>query len=191
MYFGDYALGETFDIKFTTVQATGAPFALASGTVSAYFDNDATQITAGITLSADFDGVTGLNNVRVVATGANGYAIGKEYQLVITVGTVNSVSVVGYVIGSFSIQRKIAGVVDAVCTTGGSTTSITTSACVPNAGATDCFKGRIVIFDRNTTTAALKGQATDITGNTSGATPTLTVTALTTAPASGDTFRIY
>ena len=46
----------------------------------------------------------------------------------------------------------------------------------------------VVIFDRTTTTAALRNQATDITASTSGG--VLTVTALTTAPSSGDTFVI-
>jgi 1-aminocyclopropane-1-carboxylate deaminase/D-cysteine desulfhydrase-like pyridoxal-dependent ACC family enzyme len=192
----DIALGETLSFKFTTVQTTGAPFALASGVISAYPDYPVsdTQITAGITLTADYDGVTGLNSIALVATEANGYAPGK-YTLVITTGTVNSVSVVGYVVGEFTIQNIVAGVVDFVCAASGSqsTTAIYTSACLPNAGATDCFKGRIVIFDRNTTTAALRGQASDITANTSGATPTLTVTALTTAAATGggDRGRIY
>ena len=49
----------------------------------------------------------------------------------------------------------------------------------------DHFIGRIVVF----TSGAAKDQATDITDYT-GATGTLTVTALTTAPAASDTFRI-
>lgn len=75
-------------------------------------------------------------------------------------------------------------------TTGASTTSIPTSALSPAGAVADQFKGRIVIFDADTATAALRGQATDITASTSSATPTLTVTALTTAPSSGDTFSI-
>ena len=107
----DITLEDTFDLKFTTRRfTTGVPFALASGTISAYPGNSVTQITAGITLSADFDGVTGLNNVRVVATAANGYAASTDYALVITAGTVDSVSVVGEVIGEFSIGRSAAAV---------------------------------------------------------------------------------
>ena len=77
-------------------------------------------------------------------------------------------------------------------TTGGTTTSIPTSAFTPASASAviDQFKGRIVTFDADTTTAALRGQSTDITANTAGATPTFTVTALTTAPASGDTFSV-
>src|SRR5882724_8238571 len=104
----DYALGTTFDIKFTSRRfSTGAPFTLAgSPVISAYPDNSTTQLTAGITLSVDFDSVTGLNNVRVVATGGNGYASGSNYALVITTGTVDSVSVVGEVVGEFSLEAQ-------------------------------------------------------------------------------------
>jgi len=103
----DFALGTTFDVKFTTRRfTTGAPFALAGGVIAAYPDNSVTQLTAGITLSADFDGVTGLNNIRVVATSGNGYAAGSSYALVITTGTVDSVSVVGEVVEEFTLERS-------------------------------------------------------------------------------------
>lgn len=103
----DFTLETTFDIKFTTrAFATGAPFTLAgTPAVSAYPDNSTTQLTAGVTLTVDFDSVTGLNNVRVVATAANGYATATSYALVITTGTVNGVSVVGSVVGEFTLGR--------------------------------------------------------------------------------------
>jgi len=72
--------------------------------------------------------------------------------------------------------------------TGATTTSIPTSLLVPAAAVINQFKGRIVIFLGNTTTANLRAQGTDITASTSGG--TLTVTELTTAPASGDIFVI-
>jgi hypothetical protein len=68
------------------------------------------------------------------------------------------------------------------------TTSVVTSAMDPAAVVTDQFKGLILAFDKDTTTAALRGQKTDITGSSSGG--VLTVTELTTAPASGDTATI-
>lgn len=109
-YLGDFRLGATLDFKFcTTAATTGAPTTL-SGTpvISAYPDNSTTQLTAGITLSVDFDSVTGLNNVRVVATSGNGYATATNYELVITTGTVGGTSAVGYVVGSFSIENRSA-----------------------------------------------------------------------------------
>jgi hypothetical protein len=104
-------LGDTLDLKFTTISSTGAPITLAgSPVISAYPGNSTTQLTAGITLTVDFDSVTGLHNVRVVASGGNGYAADTEYTLVITTGTVDSVSAVGYVIGEFSTVPAAADV---------------------------------------------------------------------------------
>ena len=109
-YLGDFRLGDTFDTKFTTTAAsTGAPTTLAgTPVISAYVGNSTTQITAGITLTVDFDTVTGLHNVRVVATSGNGYATASNYQLVITTGTVGGTSAVGYVIAEFSIEARSA-----------------------------------------------------------------------------------
>lgn len=87
-----------------------------------------------------------------------------------------------------NLERSTLGIVTGTVGTGSTTTSIVTSSLSPAASVADQFKGRIVTFDANTTTAALRGQSTDITANTN--TGTLTVTALTTAPASGDTFTI-
>lgn len=110
MYRGDIRLGDTIDLKFTTRSfTTGAPTTLAgTPVISAYVGNSVTQITAGITLSVDFDAVTGLHNIRVVATSGNGYATASNYDLVITTGTVGGVSVVGEVVGSFSIEARSA-----------------------------------------------------------------------------------
>lgn len=106
-YHGDIALGDSIDIKFTTVNSSGVPTTLAgTPVVSAYVDNGTTEITAGVTLTVDFDAVTGLHNVRVVASGGNGFATGTNVQLVITTGTVDGNSVVGYVVGSFSIEDR-------------------------------------------------------------------------------------
>ena len=369
-------LGDTIDVKFCTVNGSGVPTQLAgSPVVSAYPGNSTTQVTGGITLSVDFDSVTGLNNVRVVASSGNGYAVNTEYSLVITTGTVNGNSVVGYVVGEFVIERadgvlamlkdiitgsgagtreltakKLllsnssgvcfevivggsnpgvffkaggtgqqaglyceggaaggagiigfakaddagiigqghgigngiegkggvsgagmwltggidtsddptgnghglvingvgtgtgllvtgeeadgallaggtsnssaggvasglrtlsqasggvgiqsdggingdingSGIVVGVVTTGGTTTSVPTSSLSPAAAVDNQFKDRIIIFNKTTTTANLRGQAAQITASTAGG--TLTVTTLTTAPVSGDTFRIY
>ena len=110
MYIGDFRVDQTLDVKFTSRSfTTGAPTQLAgSPTVAAYPGNSTTEITAGITLSVDFDGRTGLNNVRVVATSGNGYATATNYFLVLTAGTVGGVSVVGEVVGAFSIEARSA-----------------------------------------------------------------------------------
>ena len=108
----DYTLADTIYQMFTTrAFATGVPTVLAgTPVVSAYENDSATQITAGITLGVSHDSVVGMNLLTIVATGANGYETGKDYNLVITTGTVGGVSVVGEVIGTFSLGRSAAAV---------------------------------------------------------------------------------
>lgn len=120
---GDFRLGDTIDFKFTTTAAaTGAPTTLAgTPALSAYPGNSNTQITAGITLTVDFDAVTGLNHCRIVASSGNGYASGSTYEIVITTGTVGGTSAVGYVVACFSIEARSA----LMPTTGGRTLDVT------------------------------------------------------------------
>lgn len=108
-YLGDIRLGDTIDFKFTTVDTAGVPITLAgSPVISAYVGNSTTEITAGITLTVDFDARTGMHNVRVVATSGNGFATTTNVELVITTGTVSGASVIGYVVGTFSIENRSA-----------------------------------------------------------------------------------
>lgn len=120
---GDFRLGDTIDFKFTTTAAaTGAPTTLAGTPVlSAYPGNSITQITAGITLTVDFDAVTGLNHCQIVASSVNGFATATQYEIVVTTGTVGGTSAVGYVAARFSIEATSA----LMPTTGGRTLDVT------------------------------------------------------------------
>ena len=108
----DYTVGDTFHIAFTTRSfSTGAPTVLAgTPVVSVYEDASLIQITVGVTLGVDHDSVAGLNMITLVATGGNGFESGKDYHLVITTGTVGGVSVVGEVVGRFTLERSAAAV---------------------------------------------------------------------------------
>lgn len=68
---------------------------------------------------------------------------------------------------------------------GSSTTALVLSSSNPSFTVNDQPNGKIITFREDTTTAALRGQSTDITDYVQS-TNTLTVTALTTAPVSGD-----
>lgn len=105
---GDFASQATIDFKFTTA-VNGKPTALTSGAISVYKDNNTTQTTTGVTLTASFDSVTGLNHVRIVTTDSF-YATGSNYSVVITSGTVNGVSVAGHTIAEFSIENRVVDV---------------------------------------------------------------------------------
>lgn len=106
-YIGDFRVAAVHDHKFTSRSfSSGVPTTLAGSPVlSAYKDNNTTQTTTGITLTVDFDGVTGLNNVRI-DTADSFYAAGSNIDIVVTTGSVGGVSVVGEVIYSFSIEAR-------------------------------------------------------------------------------------
>jgi hypothetical protein len=95
----------------------------------------------------------------------------------------------GSALAAARMQRAGASMVLGTCAALGTTTSVIASALAPTSAVNDQFNGRIIIFADDTTTTALRGQATDITDYVH-ATLTFTVTALTTAPQSGDTFVV-
>lgn len=104
---GDLSAGDTLDFYFTT-RAAGVPTTLAgSPAVSVYKADSLSQSTAGITLDVDFDGLTGLNHVRVDTT-ADGtfYANGNDFACVVTAGTVSGISVVGVAVEDFSLAHR-------------------------------------------------------------------------------------
>lgn len=185
---GDIAPDGTLDFKFTTIDATGAGATLGgSPAVAIYDQNSATEITAGITLTPDFDGRTGLNHVRVVAATA-GLIHGHDYQVVITAGTVASVSVVGYVVAQFSCHNR--SVHEGIYY--GSVTATSTAAAIIDTGApytaTDAPVGRVLVWLSGT----LKGQA-GVIGTFNTGTDTFgfdTSNDFTGAPANGDRFMV-
>lgn len=100
----------------------------------------------------------------------------------------NTSAIDGNAAAAANLKQSTLGIATAIVGTGSTTTSIVTSSMSPAAAVIDQFKGRIVSFAEDTTTVNLRGQSTDITANTAAG--VLTVTALTTAPVSGDTFSI-
>ena len=115
-YTEDYA---TLNFKFTTRDSTGLPTTLAGSPVVKVYTGSATatESTAGVTLAVDFDGVTGLNNVLIDLSADAFYATGADYAVVITTGTVDSISVVGEVVATFSIENRFMRGTDSANTT--------------------------------------------------------------------------
>ena len=106
----DRLLGDTIYMFFTTrAFATGVPTTLGGSPVISAYENDSlTQIISGITLDVDFDTINGLNQLTIVTSTPSGFENGKEYSLVITTGSVSGVSVVGEVVGNFSLGMEAA-----------------------------------------------------------------------------------
>jgi hypothetical protein len=101
-YVLDYA---TVDFKFPSKNLSGVPTAIVGGVFSVYVGNSVTQVTAGLTFTSGFDGITGLNHIRIDLSASASYVAGTDYQVVCTAGTVDSVSVIGEVVREFTIQN--------------------------------------------------------------------------------------
>lgn len=96
-----------------------------------------------------------------------------------------------YVVPSLvNLNHTVPAIGRGTADSGASTTSIPTSAFAPAGAVADQFKGRVVLFDANTTTAGLRGAVAEITASSNAATPTFTVSTLPATPASGDTFSV-
>lgn len=105
---GDYDLSAVIYGKFTTFRpSTGATFTLGgTPALSVYKDNSTTQSTTGVTLTADFDSVTGFNHFAIdTSTDGTFYSAGSFFDIVITTGSVDSVSVTGSCVGQFTIRK--------------------------------------------------------------------------------------
>ena len=111
-YLGDYTEDyTTLNHGFTTLTAAKVPTTLSgSPVVSVYKGNatgtEKTSAEAYITLTVDFDGITGLNNILIDLSADAFFATGEDYKIVITTGTVDGVSAVGVVVAEFSIQNR-------------------------------------------------------------------------------------
>lgn len=106
---GDFTPGKTIVFDFNTHKADGTPITLAGTPAISVYKNSTTESTAGVTLTVDYDSRTGMHHV-VIDTSADGtfYAAGNDFRAVITTGTVDSISVVGTVVGAFSLSNRSA-----------------------------------------------------------------------------------
>jgi len=107
-HLGNLVFGQIIDFKFPTHKADGTPITLAGTPVVKVYKGNATntEVSTGVTLTVDFDGVTGLNHVRIDTSAAAFYAVGNDYSVVITTGTVDGISVVSTVLATFSIENR-------------------------------------------------------------------------------------
>ncbi|MBP8301002.1 MAG: hypothetical protein KA020_11590 [Planctomycetes bacterium] len=137
-------------------------------------DSAAILVDTGTTLDARIPAalVGGRMDATVDATGMESGATGAIRDAILARTTASGV------VGSGSTTANVVASSVAV----GATTSL----------SADAWKGRVIIFNSDTTTAALRGQAAVIVSHTSGSTPTFTLAtgAWTTAPLTTDTFTV-
>lgn len=106
-YYGDFTVGSNIKIRFNTRTMAQSPTTFAGTPAIAIYSDSSTESNAGITLTVDYDGRTGLNYVEIdTSADAVFYIAGRDYDVVVTAGTVDGMSVVGEKIASFSIQNR-------------------------------------------------------------------------------------
>ena len=109
-YKGDYAEDATVRFSFNTKDGSGGPVSPDSASdvidVEVYKDHGTTQITAGITVTEDFDSVTGLVIVEVDMSADAAYTAGSDYMAVISVGTAGTISIVGDCVAEWSCENR-------------------------------------------------------------------------------------
>jgi len=110
-YKGDFAPGSVVEGWFNTRDTDGAPATLGGSPLflRVYKGSSVSEDDSGITLTPDFDGITGLN-YWAIDTSADGtfYAAGANFCVMIREGIVDGILVVGVVIGEFSLNNRSA-----------------------------------------------------------------------------------
>jgi hypothetical protein len=182
----------------TGAEATGVTIAITiSKNGATSFSNpnagatNATEMANGwykVTLDATDTGTLGPLTVRGTS------ATIQDVGIALTVVSANNAGLAALP-DSTAIAKTGGAIARGTVTSGGSTTSIPTSALSIAAAAAsgvvaDQFKNRVVLFDGDTTTAGLRGASAAISASSASNTPTLTVGTLPATPASGDTFSV-
>lgn len=119
-YFGDIAANTTIQIPFDTYNADGASVTFTGTTVKVYKGSaTGTEVTTGVTLSKDHDGITGSHLVTIVTTNAF-YATGSDYLVELQAATI-ATQTVNSIIGTFSIENRFMRGTDNAATSSGGT----------------------------------------------------------------------
>lgn len=107
MYLGDYTKGTVVFVPFNTAGASGGSITIATnGTAKAYINGGTTEVTAGVTLVEDHDGITGRHGITVDTTGAS-FTTGSDVDVVLDGAVIDGQTVNAW-IGKFSIARQSA-----------------------------------------------------------------------------------
>jgi hypothetical protein len=107
-YHGDILPARTIRIGFNTVNTSGVPTTLA-GTPTVLVSRSGTDVTpsGGVTLSVDVGSVVGRHSVILdTSIDAAAFAASNDFGVRLGAGTVGGVSVVGAIVGSFSILNR-------------------------------------------------------------------------------------
>jgi hypothetical protein len=199
----------------TTHDTTGALVAPSSAFANTdfriYKDGSSAEKTTtnGITVTSPFDSITGKHLIEIDTSNSTGdvgfWAAGSEYRVEVnSAKTVASVVQSGVTVGRFrltsadslrtdstAVTALTRGIVAGVVGSSSTTTVINLTSTELGLSVSDQVKGRVLIYNKDTTTAALRGQGAPILSSTTTSITVAAGDAFTTSPASGDAFTIY
>jgi hypothetical protein len=146
---------------------------------------------AGASVSADVAAVksdtgTTLTDAAAIKTQTDKFAFTVANQV-----DSNMLSISGSASGATALNNSTNAICYGTCSGGSTTTAVVSALSNPTSlTAAGQLIGRTIIFLGSSTTGGVQAQASNITASTTGSTPTITFTAMTTAPVSGDKFVI-
>lgn len=104
-YIGNFRRNAIINFKFSTHDSNGASVAYTGGTIEVYKDDNTTETAVGVTVSAAFDSIVGVHNVKIDTSADSFYESEAEYTVVMTTSTIDTQSV-SHTLASFSINKR-------------------------------------------------------------------------------------
>lgn len=184
-YAGDFSLDQTVRLMFDTNDAAGGATGLdTAGTVSVYKDGSTTQSTAGVTVTNNFDGVTGIHLVEIDTSASTFYVVGADYHVVLAGGDIDG-ETINAVLGSFSIEnRRTEVLTHCSVATDNTATSFTLGGTLSSTN--DFYNGQLLVGTSGTNKGVVR-EITDYVGSTKVVT---VAPGFPATPAADDRFQI-
>ncbi len=109
LYLGDFKQDSMVYFCWDTNNKSGASITrAANGTIKVYKDDGASESTAGVVDTEDFDGLTGVHNCKINLSADVFYAPCHDYSVVLA-GAVIDGETVNACLATFSIENRFAG----------------------------------------------------------------------------------
>jgi hypothetical protein len=107
-YIGDFSAGQIVRFTLATLsQQAKVPTTPTVALAFCVYKNSVSESTSGITVSIDFDGLAGVHRVAIdTSSDPTFYVSGEDYDVLVTAGEVDGISLARSPVRSFSIENR-------------------------------------------------------------------------------------
>lgn len=105
-YYGNFKRGSVIRYKFNTFNKSFVPAAPSVALNFAVYKNSTTEFVTGVTPTSPFDGLAGFHLLTIDTSDAV-YAVGEDYDVVFTAGTVDGTDLTRAKLFTFSIENRL------------------------------------------------------------------------------------